>query len=130
MPPSARIAIASVSAGPHDAASGRRMSVANRKNARPAVRKMSPSEATFCTGQIGIGMMSPSGPSVSRNSRAFALSSGLWSTVLISPVSPEVSKAACQTGIRPALTMITRAFIAIPTNASAMPGYVRFAHST
>ena len=40
---------------------------ANRKNARPAVRNTSPTEATFWMNGSGIGMTSPNGPRWSRN---------------------------------------------------------------
>ncbi len=91
IPPPARTVRSSSSFSAHSSPLGPRISVANRKKASPAVRKMSPIDATFCTGQIGMGMMSPKAPSRSRKSTAFALCSGWCSTVLISPVSPEAA---------------------------------------
>lgn len=109
--------------------SGVRITVANTKNARPAERKMSPTEATLFSGQKGIGIRSLSGPRWRKNSGPEPISSGVCRTDDRGPARPEISYAGIQTGMRPPLPRIAIALLAMPMNASARPGYPRFFQS-
>ena len=97
--------------------------LANRKNARPAARKTSPTDATFSMNGKGIGMTSPSGPRWSRKLASRFASKTRWIDDSISAgVSPARVSAGRQTGMYPWFTTMTSAFASVPTKASVMPG--------
>ena len=85
--------------GASSSARGRSVA-ANRKKARPAVRKTSPTDATFRITGNGIGMMSLKGP---RWSRKLASSCGgrmMWIADWTSDGSkPAISRLGCQIGM-------------------------------
>ncbi len=83
-----------------ETASGTRTTLAKRKNARPNIRKTSPTEATFWIGGMGIGMTSASGPRWSRKLASRVAGRIVWIVVETSAVvKPAATRLGSQIGM-------------------------------
>ena len=101
---------------------GTRTTLANRKNARPAVRNRSPSDATFWMKGTGIGMMSPRINARTKKSDATPGTTMCSALVTSGGESPAAARLVAQIGMCPPLMTMTRPLSRMPTNATLSPG--------